>query len=156
VRTARSPQNGISLQSKKGSNHSPQLRCSEIGGGRCVSDSLFNFSPRIGVLPEIFGKVVIPAFVANEELQNPKTPEPVRLWIGHPPSRVEVKQPVGVERMGLDQGEEEALTMGEHAIVETGSIRMPNVQIGFKAAMSSVTRDMHRLKEEVRGKNLKS
>lgn len=39
----------------------------------------------VHVLPTMFGHVIIPPEVAVE-LQHPKTPAPVRLWMASPPS----------------------------------------------------------------------
>jgi predicted nucleic acid-binding protein len=65
----------------------------------------------VDVLPKIFAKVVIPAFIANVELQNAKTPEVVRQWVSNLPPWTEIKHPANVESLGLDLGEEQAIAL---------------------------------------------
>ena len=44
---------------------------------------------KIGLLPELFGRVLIPAAVF-EELSQAETPDAVRHWIANPPPWLEV------------------------------------------------------------------
>lgn len=46
----------------------------------------------IDVLPELFGRVVVPETVA-EELSHPKAPDGVRAWIADPPSWLDMVSP---------------------------------------------------------------
>jgi predicted nucleic acid-binding protein len=68
-----------------------------------------------GILPALFGKVVIPAAVASE-LQRLRTPEIVRAWMASPPPWLETRS-VGVSQAGdldhLGAGEREAILLAE-------------------------------------------
>lgn len=44
------------------------------------------------ILPALFGRVMIPPAVV-EELQRPRTPVPVRVWMAAPPDWIDVQQP---------------------------------------------------------------
>ena len=48
----------------------------------------------IGILPELFEKVILPSAVADE-LANPGTPPSVRNWIADPPAWAELRHTVG-------------------------------------------------------------
>lgn len=67
------------------------------------------------ILPTLFGRVLIPPVVA-EELQRPRTPEPVRAWMAVPPAWLEIRPPrppllTTVLRLGA--GEREALSLAQ-------------------------------------------
>ncbi|MBW4651077.1 MAG: DUF3368 domain-containing protein [Kastovskya adunca ATA6-11-RM4] len=71
----------------------------------------------IDLLPELYGKVIIPQAVLNE-LSVPQSPERVQSWIGKEfPDWLEV-QPIedlpDVELGQLDLGEQEAIILAEH------------------------------------------
>jgi predicted nucleic acid-binding protein len=42
------------------------------------------------ILPALFGRVIIPPVVV-EELQRPRTPAPVRVWMASPPTWLEIR-----------------------------------------------------------------
>ena len=65
----------------------------------------------VDVLPDLFSKVVIPEYIVAEELQNSKTPHPVRDWIRCLPNWVEVRNPSRPEALGLQKGEEHAISL---------------------------------------------
>jgi len=65
----------------------------------------------VDVLPKMFAKVIIPSVVANVELQNVKTPEPVRKWVSNLPPWAEIRNPLETESLGLDPGEEQAIAL---------------------------------------------
>lgn len=70
----------------------------------------------INLLPELYGKVIIPSAVLNE-LSVPQAPEAVQIWIAEPPVWIEVKSienPPDVELTQLDLGEQEAIALAEH------------------------------------------
>jgi predicted nucleic acid-binding protein len=70
----------------------------------------------INLLPELYGKVIIPPAVLNE-LFVPQAPEAVQIWIAQPPVWIEVKSienPPDVELTQLDLGELEAIALAEH------------------------------------------
>ena len=67
------------------------------------------------VLPQLFGRVLIPPAVF-EELQQPETPQPVQAWIARPPAWLQVRSlryrpDRGLEY--LDPGEREAIALAE-------------------------------------------
>jgi predicted nucleic acid-binding protein len=70
---------------------------------------------RVGILPELYGHVLIPAAVW-QEFQRPETPEPVRTWLAERPAWLEIRH---VERnpepalRHLGAGEREAITLAE-------------------------------------------
>lgn len=66
----------------------------------------------IGILPELFEKVVIPLAV-NDELANPGSPLAVRTWIAAPPLWLEVRRTASrVSSVGdLGAGETEAIAL---------------------------------------------
>ncbi len=68
----------------------------------------------VGVLPKLYGRVLIPEAVANE-LMHPHTPAKVRHWVLRMPDWLEVKKAPrdlpGLERWQLDRGEREAIAL---------------------------------------------
>src|ERR1035438_3010613 len=67
------------------------------------------------VLPQLFGRVLIPPAVF-EELQQPETPQPVQAWIARPPAWLQVRSlryrpDRGLEY--LDPGEREAIALAQ-------------------------------------------
>jgi predicted nucleic acid-binding protein len=69
----------------------------------------------IEVLPALYGRVAVPTSVC-EELGRARTPEPVRAWIDHPPSWLEILSPTrspDVELGRLDIGERDAILLAE-------------------------------------------
>jgi predicted nucleic acid-binding protein len=65
----------------------------------------------VDVLPNLFSKVVIPKYILAEELQNSKTPHPIRDWIRKLPNWVEIRKPSHPEALGLQRGEEDAISL---------------------------------------------
>jgi len=65
----------------------------------------------VEVLPKLFSKVVIPEYIVSVELQNPKTPLSVQEWVRHLPGWVEVRKPSRLESLGLQMGEEHAISL---------------------------------------------
>lgn len=65
----------------------------------------------VDVLPALFSKVVLPDYVARVELQRPRTPQSVQVWIKNPPAWVEFRTPTQTEPLGLDVGEEHAIAL---------------------------------------------
>ena len=67
----------------------------------------------IGILPTMYGRVVIPHTV-REELIRASAPQMVRAWVGHPPVWLEVPSPLAVRDSALaelDLGERDAITL---------------------------------------------
>lgn len=67
----------------------------------------------IEVLPRLYGRVLIPLAV-REELNQPSTPEPVRVWLRRPPSWLELVSPTRAPDPALsklDLGEAQAITL---------------------------------------------
>ena len=67
------------------------------------------------ILPALFRRVLIPPAVA-EELQRPRTPAPVRAWMGSPPAWLEVRtpcQPLVITALPLGAGEREAISLAQ-------------------------------------------
>jgi len=69
----------------------------------------------IQVLPELYGRVLVPPFVC-QELKRSRAPEAVRIWIARPPVWLEVRAPSKppdpqVER--LDPCERDAILLAE-------------------------------------------
>jgi predicted nucleic acid-binding protein len=67
----------------------------------------------IDILPNLYGKVVIPRAV-HEELLRPVTPEIVRAWIGEAPAWLEIRTPVNAPDSSLaklDPGERDAIML---------------------------------------------
>lgn len=69
----------------------------------------------IDVLPDLFGKVILPSIV-RDELAKPGTPLAVRDWIADPPSWVDVRPATthagdAVSLEGLDEGEVAAIIL---------------------------------------------
>jgi predicted nucleic acid-binding protein len=81
-----------------------------------VSDtSPLNYLVHIGavdVLPKLFGEVHSPPTVI-EELQHPRTPEPVKQWAQSPPEWLRISAPSADVPVaaGLDPGEAEAIAL---------------------------------------------
>jgi predicted nucleic acid-binding protein len=68
---------------------------------------------RPAILPALFGRVLIPPAVL-EELQRPRTPTPVRVWMASPPTWLEIRtpsQPLVTSTLPLGAGEREAITL---------------------------------------------
>lgn len=69
------------------------------------------------LLPALYSEVLIPQAVASE-LEHPATPEPVRLWLAHRPSWLQVV-PLTVQSSSpsladLDPGEQDAILLALH------------------------------------------
>lgn len=67
----------------------------------------------IGILPKMYGRVVIPHTV-REELMQALAPQLVRDWVGHSPAWLEVRSPLAVPDSALaklDLGERDAITL---------------------------------------------
>jgi predicted nucleic acid-binding protein len=67
------------------------------------------------ILPALFGRVLVPPAVL-EELQRPRTPAPVRAWIGAPPAWLETRtprQPLVTPALLLGAGEREAISLAQ-------------------------------------------
>ena len=67
------------------------------------------------ILPALFGRVLIPPAVA-EELQRPRTPAPVRAWMGSPPAWLAVRtpcQPLVITALPLGAGERQAISLAQ-------------------------------------------
>jgi predicted nucleic acid-binding protein len=67
----------------------------------------------IGILPKMYGRVVIPHTV-REELVRASAPQLVRAWVGHPPVWLEVRSPLAVPDSALaklDLGERDAIML---------------------------------------------
>lgn len=71
----------------------------------------------VEVLPRLYQRVFVPPAV-RDELTQPKTPEPVRLWMAQHPSWLEVVTPtfsLDPSLSHLDKGETQAITLAmEH------------------------------------------
>jgi predicted nucleic acid-binding protein len=68
-----------------------------------------------GVLPELYGEVVIPQAVLAE-LQHPNAPGAVACWIASPPPWMVVNRPIALPPeidSGLDPGEREAIALAK-------------------------------------------
>jgi predicted nucleic acid-binding protein len=64
----------------------------------------------VDVLPRLFDKVLIPPAVLRE-LSHPKTPAPVAAWTRNLPEWVEVRAPITDLHLGIDAGENEAISL---------------------------------------------
>jgi predicted nucleic acid-binding protein len=68
------------------------------------------------LLPQLYTRVVIPPAVVRE-LQDAETPEPVRLWVAHPPVWFEVRAPqqhiAATDMPNLGMGEREAIVLAQ-------------------------------------------
>jgi predicted nucleic acid-binding protein len=67
----------------------------------------------IGILPRMYGRVVIPHTV-REELMGASAPHMVRAWVGDPPVWLEARSPLAVPDSALaklDLGERDAITL---------------------------------------------
>ena len=70
---------------------------------------------RIAVLSSLYGQVLIPSVVC-EELQRPRTPEVVRLWMVHPPPWLDMRPPQAENDPGLlclGAGERQAILLAQ-------------------------------------------
>ena len=68
---------------------------------------------RVGVLPELFGTVVIPPTVLSE-LRHPGSPEKVQAWMHAAPAWLEVRAPSLLDStIRLGQGEVEAISLAQ-------------------------------------------
>lgn len=66
-----------------------------------------------GVLPRLYGRVLVPPQV-RDELLHERTPELVRRWASAPPEWLEVRRPASVEaRPELDEGEAAAIALAQ-------------------------------------------
>src|SRR5262249_25849815 len=70
---------------------------------------------QIAVLPPLYDQVMIPSVVC-EELQRPRTPEVVRLWMAHPPPWLDIRpsqaeDDPGLWRLGV--GERQAILLAQ-------------------------------------------
>ena len=67
----------------------------------------------VEILPALFGRIMIPQSVVHE-LQHPRTPEVVRLWLAHAPAWLEVRHSTSREDTALsilDAGERDAILL---------------------------------------------
>ena len=66
----------------------------------------------IDVLPKLFGEVYVPLAVI-QELQHPRTPEPVKQWAQSPPEWLRIREPSAEtsNAAGLDPGEAQAIAL---------------------------------------------
>ncbi len=66
----------------------------------------------IDLLPQLFGEVRVPPAVM-QELQHPRTPEPVKCWAQSPPEWLIIQAPSAVapHDLNLDPGEAEAVAL---------------------------------------------
>lgn len=66
------------------------------------------------ILPTLFGRILIPQAVA-EELQHPKTPPPVQVWLASPPAWLETYRVDAADTTlaHLDAGEREAIMLSQ-------------------------------------------
>src|SRR5688500_9472156 len=91
------------------------------------------------VLPVLFGRILIPPAVLRE-LQHPKAPTVVRIWLADPPSWLEVRPTIGRPDVGLstlESGEQEAIILAQelHAdilLVDDGKARDVAIQRGLR------------------------
>lgn len=70
---------------------------------------------QIAVLPPLYGQVIIPS-VVDEELQRPRTPDVVRLWMAHPAPWLDIRpseaeDDPGLSRLGV--GERQAILLAQ-------------------------------------------
>ncbi len=67
----------------------------------------------VHVLPQLYGEVIIPPAVRNE-LDDPRTPDPVRKWAQHPPNWLLLREPSRIDpSVKLDPGEREAISLAK-------------------------------------------
>jgi predicted nucleic acid-binding protein len=71
------------------------------------------------LLPELYGRVLIPPAVASE-LNHENTPEIVRVWLSERPSWLEIRQPIQTlePEVDLDSGEQEAIALAEEVAAD--------------------------------------
>ena len=69
------------------------------------------------LLPALYSEILIPQAFASD-LEHPSTPEPVRLWLAHRPSWLQVVpltiQPASPPLADLDPGEQDAILLALH------------------------------------------
>lgn len=65
----------------------------------------------VHILPKLFARTIVPEHVIVTELQSPRTPAPVRLWVSKLPAWVEVRTPSNPESLNLHTGEEHAIAL---------------------------------------------
>ncbi|HLN03633.1 MAG TPA: hypothetical protein VK335_30380 [Bryobacteraceae bacterium] len=70
-------------------------------------------------MPALYGRVLIPAAVADE-LNHESTPEVVRAWLSGCPSWLEIRQPTQTlePKVDLDRGEQEAIALAEEVAAD--------------------------------------
>jgi len=69
----------------------------------------------VHILPELFGRVLVPCAVAAE-LQYPRAPAEIRTWLISSPSWLDIRpvgQPPDITLVHLDAGEQEAIRLAE-------------------------------------------
>jgi predicted nucleic acid-binding protein len=71
------------------------------------------------LLPELYGRVLIPPAVADE-LSHENTPEVVRAWLAAQPGWLEIRQPAHTlePEVDLDRGEREAIALAEEVAAD--------------------------------------
>jgi predicted nucleic acid-binding protein len=89
----------------------------------------------VHILPALFDQVIIPPEVANE-LQRPRTPEPVRAWMMTPPPWLTVRQPSlssdpALRRLGT--GEHETILLMQEA---AAMLLVPDDHSAYRAALA--------------------
>jgi predicted nucleic acid-binding protein len=68
---------------------------------------------KIELLPQLFGRVIIPLAVVTE-IEHPSAPVEVRQWLGNRPAWLELRRVISAAPIrGLDAGEAEALQLAE-------------------------------------------
>jgi predicted nucleic acid-binding protein len=72
-----------------------------------------------GVLPRLFGRLLIPPAV-HREMLHPKAPDPVMAWARQLPAWVEVRSPKAPLTLNLGAGESEAIAL---------AVEMPDVAL---------------------------
>jgi predicted nucleic acid-binding protein len=96
---------------------------------------------QIAVLSPLYGQVIIPTAV-REELQRPRTPEVVRLWMAHPPLWLDMRPPQdetdpGLLRLGA--GERQAILLAQ---ATRADVLLIDERCGRRAARSRALRTL--------------
>ncbi len=89
---------------------------------------------QIELLPLLFQRVALPSTVQSE-LSNVRAPLPVRQWIAHPPSWMEIHATPDVSHVaieGLDEGETAAIALAESLHAD---LLLIDEREGFRVAM---------------------